>query len=145
MTPLEDLYRAVIMQHYKRPQNQGTLPPPVHPTPGSDPACGDQLELYLHLEGGRIAEVRWQGQGCAISTASASMMTQLIQGKTWDEVFPLISAFKSMIVEGTPAGPQLGDLQALSGVHRLPARVKCATLAWNTLEEAARELGVQTV
>jgi len=136
MSLLDEIYKQTLLQHYKHPQNFGVLPPPVVSTPGVNPACGDQLELHLRLEGGQITQALWQGQGCAISMASASMMTGLIQGKTIPEALDLVAKFKAMIVDGAEPAPELGDLRVLAGVHKLPARVKCATLAWNTLEEA---------
>ncbi|MER3481043.1 MAG: SUF system NifU family Fe-S cluster assembly protein [Meiothermus sp.] len=136
MSLLDEIYKQTILEHYKRPQNFGVLPPPVLSTPGVNPACGDQLELYLRLEDGKIGAAMWQGQGCAISMASASMMTGLIRGKTIPEALDLVGKFKAMIVDGAEPAPELGDLKALAGVHKLHARVKCATLAWNTLEEA---------
>lgn len=138
MNPLEELYREIILQHYKKPLNLGRLDPPAHSTPGINPSCGDQLELFLQVDNGVISQVRWQGQGCAISTASASMMTEAIKGKTSAQALDLMNHFKAMIVEGATPAAELGDLKALAGVHKLHARVKCATLAWNTLEEALK-------
>lgn len=138
MNPLEELYREIILQHYKKPLNLGRLDPPAHSTPGINPSCGDQLELFLQVDNGVISQVRWQGQGCAISTASASMMTEAIKGKTPAQALDLMNHFKAMIVEGATPAAELGDLKALAGVHKLHARVKCATLAWNTLEEALK-------
>lgn len=136
MNLLDELYKEIILRHYKRPANFGTLEPPAITTPGINPSCGDQLKLHLRIEGDRIADVRWEGQGCAISMASASLMSEQIKGKTLAEARALGQDLKAMIVEGSPPSPALGDLAVLAGVHKLPARVKCATLAWNTLEEA---------
>lgn len=136
MNLLDELYKEIILRHYKRPANFGALEPPSITTPGINPSCGDQLKLHLRIEGDRIADVRWEGQGCAISMASASLMSELIKGKGVQEALALEQAFKAMIVDGSPPSDALGDLAALAGVHKLPARVKCATLAWNTLEEA---------
>jgi len=139
MSLIEELYKELLLKHYKRPLNFGTLDPPAITAPGINPSCGDQLELFLRLEDGRITEAKWKGQGCVISMASASMMSSLIKGKTLQEALYLEQKFKAMIVDGAPAAAELGDLAALSGVHKLHARVKCATLAWNTLEEALKQ------
>lgn len=138
MSPLDELYRELILRHYKHPLNFGSLEPPVITRPGINPACGDQLKLYLRLERNYISEVRWEGQGCAISMASASLMSELIKGKSLDEALVLEDDFKAVVVDGARPAPELGDLAALAGVHKLPARVKCATLAWNTLEDALK-------
>ncbi|RIH81710.1 Zinc-dependent sulfurtransferase SufU [Meiothermus luteus] len=136
---LEELYREIILRHYKNPQNYGELPGARLRVKGENPSCGDQVELQIETDGQRITELRFLGQGCAISQASASLMTELVKGKSWEEALALERKFKAMVVDGAPPAPELGDLAALSGVHRLPARVKCATLAWNALEQAARE------
>ncbi|MDX2005311.1 MAG: SUF system NifU family Fe-S cluster assembly protein [Meiothermus sp.] len=140
MTPqsgaLNDLYRELILEHYKRPRNYGPLPEATAQSQGHNPSCGDRVGVMLRLEGQRVVAAHFTGSGCAISTASASMMTELVQGKTREEALELARAFKAMVVDGTPPSPQLGQLSALAGVHQLPARVKCATLAWNALEQA---------
>ncbi|RDI95283.1 SUF system NifU family Fe-S cluster assembly protein [Meiothermus sp. QL-1] len=136
---LEELYQEIILKHYRNPRNHGELPGARLRVLGHNPACGDRVELQLQTDGERITEVRFLGQGCAISQASASLMTELVKGKTWAEALELERKFKAMVVEGAAPAPELGDLAALAGVHRLPARVKCATLAWNALEQAARE------
>ncbi|AEB12631.1 Fe-S cluster assembly sulfur transfer protein SufU [Marinithermus hydrothermalis] len=140
MSLLDELYKEIILTHYKNPKNYGPLPDATLTLSGHNPSCGDQLELHLKLEDGRITNVTFSGQGCAISQASASMMTELIKGKPLAEALELSRKFKAMVVEGAPPAPELGDLKALSGVSKLHARVKCATLAWTTLEEAARQL-----
>ncbi|MCS7195415.1 MAG: SUF system NifU family Fe-S cluster assembly protein [Meiothermus sp.] len=137
---LEELYREIILRHYKSPQNHGELPGARLRVKGENPSCGDQVELQIETDGQRITDLRFLGQGCAISQASASLMTELVKGKTWEEALALERKFKAMVVDGAPPAPELGDLAALSGVHKLPARVKCATLAWNALEQAAREV-----
>ncbi|MCX7803452.1 MAG: SUF system NifU family Fe-S cluster assembly protein [Meiothermus ruber] len=139
MSLLEELYKEIILRHYKSPHNYGTLDSANVRVTGDNPSCGDQIELQIETDGEQIADVRFRGQGCAISQASASLMTDLVKGKTWAEALELERKFKSMIVDGTSPAPELGDLAALSGVHKLAARVKCATLAWNALEQAARE------
>lgn len=138
MSVLDELYKEIILKHYQNPKNYGVLPDANRTAGGHNPSCGDQVEVMLKVEEGRILEARFQGQGCAISTASASLMTEAVKGKRVEEALELARKFKAMVVEGAPPDPGLGDLVALSGVARLPARVKCATLAWNALEEALK-------
>lgn len=139
MSLLEELYKEIILRHYKSPHNYGSLESANLRIMGDNPSCGDQIELQVQTDGQHITDLRFRGQGCAISQASASLMTDLVKGKTWQEALELNSKFKSMILDGAPPAPELGDLAALSGVHKLAARVKCATLAWNALEQAAQE------
>ncbi len=136
---LEELYQELVLTRYKAPQKRGTLPNPTHKSGGKNPACGDQIELYLKVEDGTIAAVRYQGEGCAVSQASADLMAEAVEGKTVAEALELAKKFKAMVVEGRPPAPELGDLAALAGVAKLPSRVKCATLAWHALEEALGE------
>ncbi len=138
MSVLDELYREIILKHYQNPQNFGVLSQATRQAGGMNPSCGDQVEVMVRLEGDTIADIRFQGQGCAISTASASLMTELVKGKRVAEALELSRRFQAMVVEGAPPDPALGDLVALSGVAKLPARVKCATLAWHALEEALR-------
>ena len=142
---IEELYREVILDHYRNPRNRGALDHPDAHAEGNNPLCGDELLLDLRFDGDRVAEVAIQGQGCSISQSSASMMSQAINGKTLDEVRDLIATFKTMMDIETPAqagldpdrpGAVLGDLEALQGVRKFPVRIKCANLAWTTLEEA---------
>ena len=142
MSLLEELYKEIILRHYKSPHNYGPLESANVRVKGHNPSCGDQVELLVQTDGERIENVRFMGQGCAISQASASLMTDLVKGKSWAEALVLEQQFKDMIVNGAAPTPELGDLAALSGVHKLAARVKCATLAWNALEQAAKEAGV---
>ena len=145
---IEGLYREIILDHYRNPRNRGTLDHPDAHAEGNNPLCGDELTLDLRLEGDRIAEVAITGQGCSISQSSASMMSQAIKDKTLHEVRDLIATFKAMMdIETAPAqagfdpdrpGAVLGDLEALQGVRKFPVRIKCANLAWTTLEEALR-------
>ena len=141
MDLLETLYRETVMQHAQRPHNFGPLEAPTVRVGGHNPSCGDRIELYFKVEDGRIAEARFTGHGCAISQSSASMMTDLIRGRTLAEALELQRKFKAMVVEAEPPDPALGDLAALAGVAKLPARVKCATLAWNALEQAIEQVG----
>lgn len=139
MSLLEELYKEIILRHYKSPRNYGLLESANLRVMGDNPSCGDQIELQVQTDGQHITDLRFRGQGCAISQASASLMTDLVKGKTWQEALELNGKFKAMILDGAPPAPELGDLAALSGVHKLAARVKCATLAWNALEQAAQE------
>ncbi len=138
MSVLDELYREIILKHYQTPRNYGVLPRATRQAGGMNPSCGDQVEVMVLLEGDTIADIRFQGQGCAISTASASLMTEAVKGKKVEEALELSRRFQAMVVEGAPPDPSLGDLLALQGVAKLPARVKCATLAWHALEEALR-------
>jgi nitrogen fixation NifU-like protein len=141
MPGLEDLYREIILDHYKNPRNRGELAPPAVSAEGHNPLCGDEIQVYLLVENGVVSDVRIAGQGCSISQSSASMMSAAVKGKTVDDVRKLVSRFKHMmsIDEGDSeldTSVNLGDLEALQGVVKFPVRIKCATLAWNTLLEA---------
>jgi len=145
---IEELYRDVILDHNRNPRNRGTLDHPDAHAEGNNPLCGDELTLDLLFDGDRVTEVAIQGQGCSISQSSASMMSQAIKGRTLDEVRNLIATFKAMMdIETAPSqtgldpdrpGAVLGDLEALQGVRKFPVRIKCANLAWTTLEEALK-------
>jgi len=162
MPGLEDLYREIILDHYRSPRNRGELPsPPAARVEGFNPLCGDEIVVYLDVDdAGTVTDIRIGGQGCSISQSSASMMSAAVKGKTVDEVHDLTKAFKAMMsihessLEGD--GPssngdaatgeiddvpdvKLGDLEALRGVVKFPVRIKCATLAWNTLNQALDE------
>lgn len=136
---LDDLYREVILDHYSRPRNKGTLDPTDIKVEGSNPLCGDELSIYVRVEGGKVIEARFHGRGCSISQASASMMTERIIGKTLEEAQGLIARFKGMMHGDVVVEEELGDLVALQGVRKFPVRVKCATLAWAALEEGVEE------
>jgi len=146
---LDDLYREVILDHYRNPRHRGNLEHPDAHADGQNPLCGDEISLDLALDGDRITDVRLQGRGCSISQASASMMAEAIAGKTIAEVEALIHRFKAMmeIEPGDPGidtdrpGAALGDLEALQGVRRFPVRIKCADLPWATLAEALEGRG----
>ncbi|MDR7521338.1 MAG: SUF system NifU family Fe-S cluster assembly protein [Armatimonadota bacterium] len=135
---LDDLYREVILDHYAHPRNRGRLEPSDIAVEGANPLCGDELALFVRLEGDRVGDVRFEGRGCSISQASASMMTDAIKGKTLEEVRALIGAFKGMM-HGQEPEVDLGDLVALQGVRRFPVRIKCATLAWVALEQGLED------
>jgi len=162
MPGLEDLYREIILDHYRSPRNRGELPePPAHRVEGFNPLCGDEVVVYLLLEDGKVADIRIGGQGCSISQSSASLMSAAVKGKTVEEVRDLIRTFKSMMSvhearlgdaeDGTEGGADggaeaepvdlaaLGELAALQGVVKFPVRIKCATLGWNTLAQGLDE------
>jgi nitrogen fixation protein NifU and related proteins len=155
---LEDLYREIILDHYRSPRNRGELPvPPAHKVEGFNPLCGDEVVLYIELEPGTdvVQDIKIAGQGCSISQASTSMMGAAIKGKPLPEVQQLIRAFKALMsiheskLEGDDDGSdlaaelegvRLGDLEALQGVVKFPVRIKCATLAWNALQQGLEEI-----
>jgi nitrogen fixation NifU-like protein len=134
---LKDLYRDVILDHNKRPRNFGRLAPPARSARGHNPLCGDQLTVYADVAGGSVDQVRFEGTGCAISVASASLMTEAVTGKSTAEVEQLFTRMHELLTrqDAPPAG-ELGKLAALSGVREFPARVKCASLCWHTLRAA---------
>lgn len=144
MPGLEDLYREIILDHHRNPRNRGELPPPAAHAVGHNPLCGDEIEVYLSVVDGVVADVRIAGSGCSISQSSASMMSQAVKGKNVVDVTALVRRFKGMMSipddDGSPIEPDpavaLGDLEALQGVVKFPVRIKCATLAWNTLLDA---------
>jgi len=125
------------MDHGRRPRNFRILPDATHQLEGYNPLCGDRVTVYLKLADGRVTDVSFQGSGCAISTASASLMTEALKGKTQDEVEKLFEAFHAMVTgRPVPEGVTLGKLAALAGVAAYPVRVKCATLPWHTMKGA---------
>jgi nitrogen fixation NifU-like protein len=143
MPGLEDLYREIILDHYRTPRNRGELPvPPARHAEGHNPLCGDEITVYLQINGDTVADVKVDGQGCSISQSSASMMSQAVKGKTVGEVRAIVRKFKGLMsipddgAEPDDADIALGDLEALQGVVKFPVRIKCATLAWNTLLQA---------
>jgi nitrogen fixation protein NifU and related proteins len=154
MAGLEDLYREIILDHYRNPRNRGELPvPPAHRVEGFNPLCGDEIVVYVDVDvEGRIADVKIGGQGCSISQSSASMMSAAVKHKTVAEARSMIRAFKGMMSihehrldgeDGAEDQPdpsvKLGDLEALQGVVKFPVRIKCATLSWNTLAQGLDE------
>lgn len=164
MPGLEDLYREIILDHYRNPRNRGELPsPPAIKAEGFNPLCGDEVTVYLDPTGGRIADLKFSGQGCSISQSSASMMSAAVKGKTLAQARAIIRAFRTMMSlhehqldvppdESEPGGEveggldreeqeavTLGDLEALQGVVKFPVRIKCATLSWHTLSQALDE------
>ena len=166
MPGLEDLYREIILDHYRSPRNKGELEvPPAHRVEGFNPLCGDEIIVYVDVDGDTVKDIRIGGQGCSISQSSASMMSAAVKGKTLAEVRDLTKAFKAMMsiheqsldgegegleeegdsgldpdeVAAAPAEVKLGDLEALRGVVKFPVRIKCATLSWNTLAQGIEE------
>lgn len=146
MPGLEDLYREIILDHYRTPRNRGALEtPPAVVAQGHNPLCGDEIQVYLLVEDGVVRDVKVGGQGCSISQSSASMMTQAVKGKPVADAHRVLDAFRRMMgleVDGEPEDVNLGDLEALQGVVKFPVRIKCATLAWTTLAQAMEEAGV---
>jgi nitrogen fixation protein NifU and related proteins len=158
MPGLEDLYREIILDHYRNPRNRGELPtPPAVRVEGFNPLCGDEIIVFLDVSDGRVQDLRIGGQGCSISQSSASMMSAAVKGKTVAEARATIRAFKSLmsiheqrldgadddgaaaVAAAEEAEVKLGDLEALQGVVRFPVRIKCATLSWNTLAQGLDE------
>ena len=140
MSDLNDLYQEVILDHNRRPRNFHALADASHSAEGYNPLCGDRLTLYLKVNGDTIEDVAFQGAGCAISKASASMMTDALKGRTVGEARALFERFHRMVTT-PPDQPveDLGKLSALAGVREFPVRVKCASLAWHTLKAAMKE------
>jgi nitrogen fixation protein NifU and related proteins len=137
MSDLRELYQEVILDHTKRPRNFGRLEAANRRAKGHNPLCGDKLDVYLRMKDGVIDDVKFEGAGCAISTASASMMTEAVKGLTQDEALALFEGFHNLLTEeSNGGGEELGKLAVFSGVREFPVRVKCATLAWHTLKSA---------
>ena len=141
MNELRDLYQELILDHYRRPRNFGAIASASHRADGNNPVCGDKLTLFLRMENGRVAEVCFQGSGCAISTASASLMTEAVKGKSEAEVREMFERFRTGLTtpdEAIAAGvlADLDKLAVFGGVREFPVRIKCATLPWHTLEAA---------
>jgi nitrogen fixation NifU-like protein len=155
MPGLEDLYREIILDHYRSPRNRGELPsPPARRAEGFNPLCGDEVVVYLDVDDGRLNDIRISGQGCSISQSSASLMTGAVKGKSLPEVRDLIRTFKAMMSihearlgdseadDPVVLDPEsLGELAALQGVVKFPVRIKCATLSWNTLAQGLDDAG----
>ena len=158
MAGLEDLYREIILDHYRSPRNRGELPvPPAHRVEGFNPLCGDEVVVYLEVNDGVVTDLRISGQGCSISQSSASMMSATVKGKPVEEARTLIKSFKAMMSihehtlggdegedgdeeAGTVRPDDLGELAALQGVVKFPVRIKCATLSWNALAQGLDEI-----
>lgn len=136
---LDDLYREVIMDHYQHPRNQGKLEGNALSVDLRNPSCGDEITLQLKVsDDGIVEDVVFQGSGCSISMASASMMTEAIKGQPVKKALDIAKEFRGMVRGESPEDVDIGELEALHGVSKFPARVKCATLAWQALEKAVR-------
>ena len=133
---LAELYRDVIVDHNRSPRNRGRLAAPTHSAEGNNPLCGDQLRIFVDVREDVVRELRFEGSGCAISTASASLMSEAVKGRSRAEVQALFDAVHRMLVERGEIPASLGKLAALGGVREFPARVKCASLCWHTLAAA---------
>ena len=147
MAGLEDLYREIILDHYRTPRNRGELEAPAVSAEGHNPLCGDEIRIFIDVKDGLISDVRFNGSGCSISQSSASMMTTAVKGKPVDQVRAIVKRFKQMMTidedenSSIDESINLGDLEALQGVVKFPVRIKCATLGWNTLLDALAESG----
>src|SRR5205823_7874709 len=134
---LDDLYKEVILDHYKSPRNKRPLPEAELSCSRNNPLCGDEITVFAHIDDGTVAEVSFQGQGCSISQASASMMTEAVSGKRVDQAQALTADFRGMMAGDVgPDEDEFGDLVALKGVVKYPIRIKCAVLAWDVFQEA---------
>lgn len=133
---IDNLYQELIIDHGTEPRNHYVLETANHDAEGYNPLCGDKVHLYLHTDGDVITDISFTGQGCAISTASASIMTQILQGKTIEQAQELFNKFLNLVTTDNKEHENLGKLEALAGVRKFPSRVKCATLAWHTLQKA---------
>ncbi|HEY5111645.1 MAG TPA: SUF system NifU family Fe-S cluster assembly protein [Acidimicrobiales bacterium] len=153
MSNLEDLYREIILDHYRSPRNQGELPtPPAHKVEGFNPLCGDEVTVYLDVEDGVLRDIKMTGHGCSISQSSSSLMGNAVKGRPLDQVQATIDTFKQLMTahETTMSKDterddevdlrRLGELAALQGVVKFPVRIKCAVLAWNTLRQGLEEI-----
>ena len=137
MNDLRDLYQDMIFDHYRQPRNYGRLENANHKAEGYNPLCGDKVTLTLILKDGVIHDLKFEGAGCAISTASASLMTESLKGKTVEEALIMLEDFKALVT-GVSVAKDMGKLSVLAGVQAFPQRVKCATLAWHTLQAALK-------
>ncbi|MFD1426878.1 nitrogen fixation NifU-like protein [Kroppenstedtia sanguinis] len=142
---LDDLYRRVIMDHYQKPRNRGRIEESAVTVDLNNPTCGDRISIQMDVDEGKIREAKFLGEGCSISMASASMMTEAVKGLTLEEALHLADLFSGM-VQGKEVDSEefpLEDIEALQGISKFPARIKCATLAWKALEKGAREAADQ--
>ncbi len=147
MPDLEDLYREIILDHYRNPRNRGELQcPPAVRAEGFNPLCGDEVIIYVEMDNNIIKDIKFAGHGCSISQASSSMMSAAVKGRSKDEIAQLDQAFKTLMsIEAAPeknsaTNIKLGDIEALRGVVKFPVRIKCATLSWHTLTQALQDL-----
>lgn len=135
-TDLRDLYQEVILDHHKHPRNSGQLEDPTSRAEGYNPLCGDMVSLTVKVVNGKIEDIKFAGQGCAISTASASLMTESVMGKTVQEAETLFATFQKLVTETNPEVDDIGDLEVFAGVKDYPVRIKCAILPWHALRSA---------
>src|ERR1700722_16517782 len=140
---LNDLYRDVILDHNRKPRNFGVLEPADATVEGFNPLCGDRLTVRLKMDGNQISDIRFEGEGCAISTASASLMTEAVKGMSRAEALGLFDRVHHLLTDDDASSDELGKLAALSGVREYPARVKCASLCWHTLVSALKSPDAQ--
>lgn len=151
MSNLDDLYREIILDHYRSPRNRGELAsPPAHRVEGFNPLCGDEVVVYLDVRDGVLNDIKLTGHGCSISQSSSSLMSAAVKGKMLDDVQSTIATFKHLMTVAPDSSDDeekseselrtLGELAALAGVARFPVRIKCATLAWNTLAQGLQEI-----
>jgi len=136
MSELRDLYQTVILDHYKKPRNYGRPEGADRVAEGVNPLCGDRVKVFARVDGDQLDAVGFEGSGCAISTAAASLMTQVVKGKTRAEIEALYERYRAMVTGSGEVDPSLGKLEVLAGVREFPARVKCATLVWHALRAA---------
>ncbi len=141
MSLVDDLYRETILDHYHNPRNRGTISDATVSTEGVNPLCGDELKLFLKIENGVVSDIKLESRGCSINTASGSMMSELVLGKSLEEAKSVIGEFKNMMLnkgEDVVLSEELEELEALQGVKKYPVRIKCALLPWNTLDEGLK-------
>ncbi|GMK41714.1 iron-sulfur cluster assembly scaffold protein NifU [Paenibacillus sp. CCS19] len=136
---LDDLYRRVIMDHYKNPRNRGTLDNESVTINLNNPTCGDRIALQLQVEDGKVIDAKFSGEGCSISLSSASMMTEAVKGRTYEQALELAERFSALMKGESVEFEELEDIEALSGVNKFPARIKCATLSWNALRKGIEQ------
>ncbi|PAD22913.1 Fe-S cluster assembly sulfur transfer protein SufU [Terribacillus saccharophilus] len=138
---LDTLYRQVIMDHYKHPRNRGKLEEDALVVDMNNPTCGDRIQLQIQVEDGKVKDAKFEGEGCSISMSSASMMTQAIKGKSVEDALRMSQLFSDMMLgkEIDPGSLEMGDVEALQGVAKFPARIKCATLAWKAMEQGVEK------
>ena len=139
MPDVNELYQEMIVDHSKRPRNFRVLEQPTCDAEGYNPLCGDKVKIFLRMDGDRLGDISFQGAGCAISTASASLLTEILRGKTREEAERIFETFHALVTGTGEPEPALGKLAVFSGVSKYPMRVKCATLAWHALRVALKE------
>jgi nitrogen fixation NifU-like protein len=135
----DDLYRELLLEHYRRPRRRGRLESATHRASGMNPVCGDEVSIELRMNGDVVEDVAFEGQGCSISQASASMLSERVSGKAAGEAREVQAAFEAMLVNGAPPSSLLGDLEAFEGVAKFPVRVKCALLPWKVLAQGLEQ------